>query len=346
MDRLRVAIIGAGNIARTAHIPAYLMYPEEVEVVGIYARNPEAGRSVAGTFGIRNHFSDHMEMLRTLKPDLVSVCVPNRFHRAFTVDALENGCHVLCEKPPAVSAEDAVRMEQSARENGRLLSYAFHLRHSRNVAFLKEKVDSGDFGKVYGARVQWLRRRGIPGWGSFTDLGIQGGGALIDIGVHMLDLAAYLLDYPEIDYVCATSHQLIGKRKGVGLMGDWDPERFGVEDGLFGFVRFRSGASLNLETAFALNMKEKECRNLQLFGEHLGATLFPLETFGEEGKRLTDTQYPLKEETDLHARCIRNMVDAIRGRERLLVTPEQGVYVQNLVSMLYDSARTGKPVIR
>lgn len=346
MDRLRVAIIGAGNIARTAHIPAYLNLPEEVEVVGIYARNPEAGKAVAESFGIRNHFSDHREMLRTLKPDLVSVCVPNRLHKAFTVDALESGSHVLCEKPPAASSEDAVRMEQAAAENGRLLSYAFHLRHSRNVAFLKAKADSGDFGKIYGARVQWLRRRGIPGWGSFTDMEIQGGGALIDIGVHMLDLAAFLLDYPEIDYVCATSHQLIGKRKGVGLLGDWDPLEFTVEDGLFGFVRFRSGASLNLETAFAINMKEKEYRNLQLFGEHLGATVFPLETFGEEGISLSDTQYPMTEEMDLHERCVRNMVDAIRGRAGLLVTAAQGVYVQNLVSMLYDSARTGKPVIR
>lgn len=346
MDRLRVAIIGAGGIARTAHIPAYLMFPEEVEVVGIYARNPDAGRRLAESLGIRNHFSDHREMLRTLKPDLVSVCVPNRFHRMFTVDALESGCHVLCEKPPAASLEDAERMEQAAKENGRLLSYAFQLRHSRNVAFLKEKVDRGDFGKIYGARVQWLRRRGIPGWGSFTDMEIQGGGSLIDIGVHMLDLAAYLLDYPEIDYVCATSHQLIGKRKGVGYLGDWDPEKFTVEDGLFGFVRFRGGASMNLETAFALNMKEKEYRNLHLFGEHLGATVFPLETFGEEGSRLTDTQYPMMDETDLHVRCIRNMVDAIRGREGLLVTAAQGVYIQNLVAMLYDSARTGKPIIR
>jgi predicted dehydrogenase len=346
MERLRVAIIGAGSIARTAHIPAYLSLPEEVEVVGIYARNPEKGKAVAEAFGVGSHFSDHLEMLRTLRPDLVSVCVPNRFHERFTVDALDYGSHVLCEKPPAISPEAAERMEQAAVKNGRLLSYAFHLRHSRNVAFLKEKVDRGDFGEIYSARVSWLRRRGIPGWGSFTDLEVQGGGSLIDIGVHMLDLAAYLMGYPEVDHVCSTAHALIGKRKGVGLMGDWDPLAFTVEDALFGFVRFRSGASLNLETAFALNMKEKEHRNLQLFGEHLGATVFPLETFGEEGDLLTDTQYPLGEETDLHGRCVRNMVEAIRGREALLVTAAQGVYIQKLVGMLYESARTGKPVIR
>lgn len=346
MERLRVAIIGAGSIARTAHIPAYLSLPEEVDIVGIYARNPGKGKAVAESFGIASHFSDHLEMLRTLRPDLVSVCVPNRFHERFTVDALDNGSHVLCEKPPSVSPEAAERMEQAAMKNGRLLSYAFHLRHSRNVAFLKEKVDRGDFGRIYGARVSWLRRRGIPGWGSFTDLEVQGGGSLIDIGIHMLDLAGYLMGYPEIDYVCSTSHQMIGKRKGVGLMGDWDPLGFTVEDALFGFVRFQSGASLNLETAFALNMKEKEYRNVQLFGEHLGATVFPLETFGEEGNLLTDTQYPVGEETDLHGRCVRNMVEAIRGREALLVTPAQGVYIQKLVGMLYESARTGKPVIR
>ena len=152
------------------------------------------------------------------------------------------------------------------------------------------------------------------------------------------------MNYPDIDYVCATAHEKIGKRKGVGLMGDWDPDKFTVEDGLFGFIKFKNGASINLETSFALNIKEKDIRNVQLFGDKLGAKLFPLEAFGEDGNQLIDVVYPFHEVEDLHYKCIANFVNACLKKETLLVTAKQAIYMQRLICALYNSADSGKPV--
>lgn len=128
-------------------------------------------------------------------------------------------------------------------------------------------------------------------------------------------------------------------------MGAWDGARYTVEDGLFGFVRFRNGTSMQIETAFALHMKEKDVRNVCLYGENMGASLFPFELYGVDGKMLTDTAFPFDEGRDWHEDCIRNFVKAARGEEELLVTPSQAVYVQSLVCALYRSAETGKPVM-
>ncbi len=345
MKKLKVAIIGAGQIARISHIPNYQSFQDEIEVAGISDTNLQAAKDVAEQFHIWRVYSNHIEMLEELKPDMVSVCVPNRFHCQIVYDALTRGSNVLCEKPPAITVEEAEKMHRTALKNNRILSFGFHFRHSAEVAFLKEKINAGEFGDIYAARVQWNRRRGIPGWGNFTDKAMQGGGPLIDIGVHLLDLAVYLFGYPEMDYVGAAAHQKIGRSKGVGLMGDWDPDKFTVEDGIFGFIKFKNGASINLETTFALNMKEKDFRNVQLFGDKLGATVFPLETFGEDGGQLTNIAYPYHETEDLHYKSVANFVKTCLGKEALLVTSEQAVYIQKLICALYESADRGKPVI-
>ena len=343
MKPLRVALIGAGQIARVSHIPNYQSM-EGVEVVAVCDASKEAAQKTAQQFSIPHYYRDHKEMLARQKPDLVSVCVPNKFHCDLTCDALEQGCHVMCEKPPAVTVKEAVRMEETAVRSGRLLTYGFHFRHGGNVIFLKEKIARGELGDIYGARVQWIRRRGIPGWGNFTNKSMQGGGPLIDIGAHMLDLALYLMDYPEISYVCAAANDRIGTQGGTGLMGSWDGGRFTVEDSLFGFIRFRNGASLNLETAFALHIRERDIRQVCLFGERMGAQLFPLAAFGEENGKLFDVEYPFPEETDLHRAELRNFVAACRGEAELLVTPKQATYLQRVLCALYESAESGRPV--
>ena len=344
MKPLRVALIGAGQIARTSHIPNY-QFMEGVEVTAVCDASADAAKKTAEQFSIPSYYSDHKEMLARSKPDLVSVCVPNAFHCALACDALEQGCHVMCEKPPAVTVEEAVRMEETAARTGRLLTYGFHFRHGSNVAFLKEKIARGGLGDIYGARVQWIRRRGIPGWGNFTNKSLQGGGPLIDIGAHMLDLALYLLDYPKISYVCAAANDKIGVRGGTGLMGSWEGSRFTVEDSLFGFIRFQNGASLNLETAFALHIREKDIRQVSLFGDRLGAQLFPLEIYGEEEGKLFDTAYPFSEEKDLHLAELQNFVAACRGEAELLATAGQATYLQRVLCALYESAKSGRPAI-
>lgn len=341
MKTLRMAIIGSGQIARVTHLPNYQSMPQ-VEVVGVSDVNIEAAKGLAEQFQIPAYYGDHIQMLEELKPDAVTICVPNRFHCSITLDALNAGCHVMCEKPPAITAEEAELMEKTADEKGLLLTYGFHFRHSEQVAILKKKIQQNEMGTIYHTKIQWNRRRGIPGWGVFTNKSIQGGGPLIDIGAHMLDAALYLLDYPEIDTVIASSSDRIGKRGGTGLMGSWDGERFTVEDGVFGFIRFKDGTSLQMETAFAINQKEENLRNVQLYGDKLGASVFPLEIYGETDGQLTNIDYPFLQMRDWHMDCDRNFVGACLGQTELLVTAKQGTYVQRLISALYNSALKGE----
>ena len=191
------------------------------------------------------------------KPDIVSICVTNKFHESITIDALRAGCHVFCEKPPALHGDGALRMEQEADKAGKFLTYNLHYRFAPEVQAIRSMIQNGDFGKLYSGKVLAFRRRGIPGWGTFTNKELQGGGAMMDIGIHMLDAALYLLDYPEPVYAAANCSSLIGRRKGIGLMGDWDPSKFSVEDSMFGYLQFQNGLSLQIESAFALNCKQK-----------------------------------------------------------------------------------------
>lgn len=344
MKKLRMAVMGAGQIAKVTHLPN-LGKMEKAEVVGICDVNMESARALAEQFGIGGVYQDHKKMLSELKPDAVMVCVPNKFHSRMTLDALECGCHVLCEKPPAITLQEAQQMEEEAGKRNLILSYGFHFRHSEQVALLKEKVCKGEFGTIYYAKAQWHRRRGIPGWGNFTNKEMQGGGPLIDIGAHVLDAALYLLGYPKVSYVCAASSDRIGKRGGNGLMGSWNPERFSVEDGIFGFIRFEDGTSLETEASFAMNQKERDLRNVMLYGDRLGASLFPLEIYGEEDGQLIDSTYPFVEMRDWHLDSDRNFVNACLGQEEILVTAVQGTYVQKVIDALYKSADSGRPVM-
>lgn len=345
MKKLKVAIIGAGQITQVTHIPIYQTLADEVEIIGICDVNYDLALSVANQNNIPNVYGSYEEMFDNIQPDAVSICVPNRFHCATTCYALSKGCHVLCEKPPALSVEETNQMVTLAKETNQLLTFNFHFRHAKEVEILKDKISKNELGNIYGARVQWLRRRGIPGWGNFINKEMQGGGPLIDIGIHMLDTTLYLMDFPEIDYISATSHQQIGTRKGIGLMGDWDPNKFTVEDAVFGFIKFKNGASLSLETSFALNIKEKDVRSVHLFGSMAGASVFPLEIYGEDEFALTETKYPFVENEDRHLKSIKNFVNACLCQTPLVCKSSEALYIQKVIDGLYQSASTGMPFI-
>lgn len=344
MEKIKVALIGSGQISRMSHIPAYRSM-DNVEIVGVSDTNIDAARKLAEDFDIPYFTQSHKDLLEHCRPDAVSVCVPNKFHYPIVMDALEYGCNVMCEKPPAISAKEAQEMAEKAEEKGLLLTYDFHFRHGTNVSIIKEKINDGKLGKIYFTRAKWLRRAGVPGWGNFISKDIQGGGPLIDIGAHMLDLSLYLLDYPEIAYVTASCSDLIGKSRNKGLMGNWNPDRYTVEDGLFGMIYFKDGTCLELETTFALNMKEKDLRAVEIYGDKLGASLFPAEVYGGDAEDFSNTNYPFVEDGDLHTTAICNFIKACMGEEKLLVTAKQGAYIQKLVEALYTSAENKKPVL-
>ncbi len=344
MEKLRIAIIGAGQESLHSHFPNCMSNREIAEIVAVCDVNENSAKRAAEQFNVPFYYSDHKKMLAEQKPDMVTICVPNRFHEPLTVDALRAGCHVLCEKPPALHAWQAERMEEEARKAGKMLTYNLHYRYAKEVQLVKEMIDGGEFGTLYTGRVRALRRRGIPGWGNFTNKEMQGGGPLVDIGVHMLDTALYLLGYPKPLYVAANASDRIGKRGGTGLMGEWDPHAFTIEDGLFGFIQFENGISLQIETAFALNQKEKQIMNVELFGDRAGTSVFDGEIYSEKGQNLLDIKMPFVKEVDKRNLSISHFIRCCKSGKAPLVTAGQGVILMQIVDALYQSADIGDVV--
>ncbi|AOV08640.1 Gfo/Idh/MocA family protein [Sporosarcina ureilytica] len=344
MKRLRVGIIGAGLIAKDVHIPHYLGQGDRVEVVAIADVNEARAAEVAEVFGIPKTYRSYQEMFAQVKLDAVSICIPNKFHKEATIAALEAGCHVLCEKPPAMTVKEAKQMAETAKQTGKILTFGFHYRYQSDVEIAKSFIDAGEMGEIYAARVQAIRRRGIPGWGVFTNKELQGGGPLIDIGIHMLDAALYLMDYPEPAVVLGQTHQRIGNKKGVGLFGDWDYENYSIEDMAVGMITFKNGASIIVESAFAANVEKDETMQVSLMGDEGGADIFPLKFYKEKHGTLVDITPAYAPEVNGHQREISQFVEGCLGGKLPYSTPEQGVIIQKIVNALYDSAETGKAI--
>lgn len=195
--KLKYVCIGAGGIARKKHLPGYSKL-SNVELAAICDANLPAAEALAKDFGVSRVYKDYREMLETEKPDLVSVCTPNHTHKDITVDALARGCHVHVEKPMALNAREAKEILDAQQKYEKKVQLGLNKRFQSNTILLKRLLDQGYFGELQCARCGWERSSGIPGVGRwFTDASLSGGGALIDLGVHYLDLAMYVLNWPK-----------------------------------------------------------------------------------------------------------------------------------------------------
>ncbi|HIE5389873.1 TPA: Gfo/Idh/MocA family protein [Enterobacter cancerogenus] len=340
---LRVAIIGAGQVADKVHA-SYYATRSDVQMVAVMDSHPEQAQAFAERHAIASAWQDVREMLHAVKPDIVSVCSPNRFHFEHALAALEAGCHVMCEKPPAMTPQEADLMRMAARKAGKVLAYDFHHRFALDTQLLREAVMNGTFGEIYFTTAQALRRCGVPGWGVFTNKSLQGGGPLIDIGIHMLDAAMYVLGFPPVKRVTAHSFQRLGNRKSGGQFGEWDPAQFTVEDALFGTIEFCNGGILRLDTSFALNIREQSIMNVSFSGEKAGATLFPAQIYTDEGGELHTLLAREEADDQRHLRSMDAFVRHVMGEPVMIADAEQGLVIQQLVAALYESAEKGESV--
>ena len=338
MTLLKAAIIGGGNIADTNHIPALTQLSDQVEIVAVCSRDLTKARALADKHGIAHAFADTGDMYRECAPDLVVICTPNNLHYPQTMEALNHNCHVFCEKPPALNAQHAREMADLATKKGVVLAYNFQLRQSGEWALFRRCKADGLLGEIYHIKAHFLRRRGIPGWGYFTNKAVQGGGALIDLGVHVLDLALYALDYPTPDQVLGNTYNFIGKAGGKGLMGAWNPATFEVEDAATAYLSFPNNASIMLSASFALNTQIDKDRNLEIFGSKGGVKLFPFTLHTEVAGELADIQFPYREEVDIQLKNTAAFLDACAGKPSNVCTAEQGAILQEIIERIYGSA--------
>lgn len=344
MAELRVGIIGAGGVARGRHIPCFGRNPR-ASVVAVADVSREAAEKAAADFGIPAAYADYREMLEREDLHAAVVCTPNKHHAPVTIAALERGLHVLCEKPLALNAEEGRAMLEAAIAAERILSVGFHYRHMPNARAARRLVEAGELGDVYMARVQAIRRRGIPSWGSFTNREVQGGGALVDFGVHLLDLALWLLGNPRVSEVSGVTSQRLGTRPNVNKWGAWNHEDFQVEDHAAAMIRLQDGRALQLEVSWALNVLS-DVENVSLSGTEAGLDVFPLRVNRAAHGMLVDwvPSWIPGEKADPGDVQTADFVDAILDGRRPVVEARQALQVSEVVDAIYRSSALGAAV--
>ncbi len=343
--KIGVGIIGSGGIAQGAHMPGYAAIPGECEIIAVADVDKNVAKKAADQFKVPNLFTDYKKMLEMDEIQAVSVCTPNFLHMQPTLDALKAGKHVLCEKPMAMSASEARKMVDAAKKAGKLLQIGYNSRFSPSNQLLKKYIEAGELGEIYFARAQALRRRGIPGWGVFIDKEKQGGGPLIDIGVHILDLTLWLMGHPKPIAASGQTYAKFGHRDDVvGFMGQWDYKKFTVEDFAAALIRFDNGATIILESSFAANLKE-DVYNSTLCGTEGGAETNPPRIIQEKHRSLVSytPDFPGGNVNTHHAE-VKSFIECIKKGEKPLVTGEQGMMVAQIMDAIYASSEAGKEV--
>ena len=343
--KIRLGFIGTGGIAKNAHMTS-LKNIEDIELVAVSDINRETAQAASDMFeGKPKVYTDYKEMLKNEKLDAVDVCTPNLYHKQPSIDALNAGLHVIVEKPIAMSAKEAQAMCQAASKNERKLMVAQCQRFRPDVQLLKKMIDAGELGDIYYSRVWALRRRGVPAWGVFIEKDKQGGGPMIDIGVHMLDMALYLMGHPKPVAVSGQCYTKFGTRKGVfNPWGEWDPKKYTVEDYAAGFVRFDNGATLSIEASFAANIKKDEL-NVTLLGTEGGSDMDPFRIYKERHQRIIVEEPTMLPQVNTYEAELREFFAAIRENRDPLVTGEQALMTQQILDGVYESSQKGKEIL-
>ena len=250
--KIKAGIIGCGGIANNKHLPA-IRKVDRMEMVAFCDIIRERAEKVAAEYGAPGArvYTDYKELLAE-ELDVVYVCTPNRSHSFITVDALHSGKHVMCEKPMAESYADACRMVEAAKKNQRKLTVGYQNRFRDDSQAVHAAARAGDLGEIYYAKAHATRRKKVPTWGRFLSMEAQGGGPLIDIGTHAIDLALWFMDNYEIASVTAAAFKGLVDDPAGNVWGPWDPAKFEVEDSAFGFIRMKNG----VEASWALNIPD------------------------------------------------------------------------------------------
>ena len=361
---IRVGFIGCGGIALQKHFPG-MSGEKDVELVAFCDIVKERAEKGAKEFGTADAkvYTNYKELLADTTIDAVHVLTPNVSHAEITVAALDAGKHVLCEKPMATTSAEAKQMLDARDRSGKLLTIGYQYRHYHENAITKAVIDQGLLGDIYYAEASYIRRRGVPTWGVFTDKAKQGGGALIDIATHVLDLALFMMNNYEVDHVVGTSFEKLGKllepkdqgqMNSNGVPDSWDNKTFDVDDFAVGYIKMKNGAVIHLKSSWALNMVTNPAQVL-LCGTkggidttdervRLNHLIGGQQTISMIGEKIapyvpgfSNGEPPPSKEAQL-------WIKAIKGEGDLFVTADQAYVVTQILEAIYESSNTDKAV--
>ena len=353
----RTGIIGCGGIANGKHMPSIKQLPN-VEMVAFCDIIEEKAVKAAKEYGTPDAkvYTDYKEMLKDKSIDVIHVCTPNRSHSFITIDALEAGKDVMCEKPMAKTAKEAKDMLDAAKRTGKKLTIGYQNRCTPESQYAKALCQRGDLGEIYYAKAHAIRRRAVPTWGVFLNEYEQGGGPLIDIGTHALDLTLWFMNNYKPKMVVGSVFKKLGDQKNTAnAWGDWDPKEYTVEDSAFGYIVMQDGATVVLESSWALNTLDVGEACSTLCGVNAGLT-----TKGGLKINKVDLNKQVVIEPNLSsggvafydgANVTPSVFDQMQWYKALedgtdpLVLPEQAYVVSQILEAIYESAKTGKPVM-
>ena len=370
MDKLRVGIIGCGGIAKLKHLPALAKLKNRADVVGFCDLIEERATEACAKYGSGGKvYTEYRRMLEDKSIDVVYVLTPNVSHSPLSVDAMEAGKHVLCEKPMAASSADAKKMLDATKRTGKKLTIGYQNRFRRDMQLLYKMCREGDLGEVYYSKAHAVRRKGVPTWGVFADKSKQGGGPLIDVGTHALDITLWATNNYRPKLVVGSVFQKMKDNPEGNMFGEWDPKTYEVEDSAFGFIKMENGATIYLEATWALNIaKDQEglvvmCgtkAGLETVGDGAGAPTAPVNgpgrviVHGIQHGVMVDTAPYVRagmSPADFGGEVFRvgdaestAWLDAIVNNTEPYVKPEEAFMVTRILEAIYKSAETGKAV--
>lgn len=365
MDKLKLGVIGCGGICNNKHLPSLAKVADKVEVVALCDIIEQRAIDTRARHGLDGAkiYTDYHELLSDSSIDVVHVCTPNVSHCQITVDAFGAGKHVLCEKPMAATTEDAQKMLDAWRESGKKFTVGYQNRFRHDVQVLKKACEAGELGDIYYGEANAIRRKAVPTWGVFPDKSQQGGGPLIDIGTHALDITLWCMDNYDVDSVSGQVFYKLGNMPEAAegnTYGPWDAETYEVEDSAMGFIKMKNGALINLRASWALNYLDAREASTTLCGTLEGAEIKHGGSYAEpelwfnhtrhgkmmtefmSGEALVDYFEGVNEPAGVME--ARQWMDAIINDTDPCVKPEEAFRVTQILDAIYRASDTNTTV--
>lgn len=359
MEKVKVGIIGCGGIANGKHLPALKDLSNYADVVAFCDIIPERVEKAAKEYGTPDArvYTNYKELLKDAEVDNVRVLTPNRWHSIMSIDALKAGKHVLCEKPMAMNYDEAKQMLSAQKESGKLLTIGYQHKFDPDVVYAKKEAEKGNLGDMYFSKGNVIRRRGVPTWGVFTEKSEQGGGSLIDIGTHALDIILYLTNNYKPKMVLGTAYdKLKNQKETANPFGPWNPDKYDVEESAFGYIVMENGATIILETSWALNTTDTAGIRYMICGTEAGVDnyngKFKVNGINNDIQYISEPDLKSASNVSFFDANIKMnptvqeqfvFINAIQGKCDLVTKPEEAAVVTQILEGIYISAKTGEP---
>lgn len=365
MSKLKIGVVGCGGIANQKHFPALKANADLNEIVAFCDVIEERAVKAAQEYGAPGAkvYKDYRELLADPQVEVVHICTPNVVHSEIAIAAFEAKKDVYCEKPMSHSPAEAEKMVEAWKKSGKQFTVGYQNRFRPEVQNLHAACAAGDLGDIYYGKAHAVRRRGVPTWGVFMDKAQQGGGPLIDIGTHALDITLWCMNNYDIDSVTGSVFYKLGGLQQAtegNLFGPWDPKTFEVEDSAMGYIKMKNGAAITLEASWALNILESREASTTLCGTAAGAEIHSGMSYGKNEliyNRGRNNQ--LMEERispvggvayfgggggEEGVMDCRQWLLAIQNGTQPLVKPEEALAVTKVLDAIYQSAKENREI--